>query len=864
LQNGRKRFGAGKTSIHSPGPVWWRAGSIRQDSGGVDLNSDPSILDLKLSEERTTMVSVKENKELQVEQLRRVCDPDVFQFESTADLSVLEEIIGQERAVRATSFGIDIESPGYHMFALGPSGTGKTTMLKDLLERKSAEEPTPDDWCYINNFEDNDKPRVLRLPAGMGCKLKDDTDSLVEDLNHEIPSAFKTEDYEKEQEKIEVKFQEKRQDLFKSLEKEATSAQFTLLQTPRGIVLAPVVDGDVITQEDFNKLDEEKRTEIEKRQGELQGEMRDTIRRIQDLQEQAKEEIRKLDQEVVGYAVEHLIEKLTEKYADLEAVVEFLHKVREDILKNVDSYKQAKEMEEAQQQLPFQIGGMGEKPNFDRYRVNLLVDHCDTKGAPVMVESNPTYPNLLGRIEHQARFGALVTNFQMIKSGALHRANGGYLIVNAVDILTKPMAWEGLKRALKDREVRIESMYESLGAVSTRSLDPEPIPLDVKVIVIGDPMVYYLLYNMDQDFRELFKVKVDFSVQMDWTEEAQQQYARFIATVVDKENLKDFAPSGVAKVVEESARMVGHQKKLATKFGDVVDLIRQSSYWAGKNGNGLVKGEDVRRAVEEKIYRSNQLEERLQEMIDEGTILIDTKGETLGQVNGLSVLPMGDYAFGKPSRISARVHVGKAGVVNLDRETELGGPIHNKGVLILTGYLGGKYALNQPLAFSASITFEQSYEGVEGDSASSTELYALLSSLSGFPIRQDLAVTGSVNQRGQVQAIGGVNEKIEGFFAVCKLKGLNGEQGVLIPQSNVKHLMLREDVVDAVRDGNFHIYPVSTIDDGIEILTGVEAGKQDENGQYPQETVNHAVQARLKELAEKVKSYTFSSNGEKE
>jgi lon-related putative ATP-dependent protease len=811
------------------------------------------------------MVSVKEKKELQVEQLRRVCDPGIFAFESTAELSMLDEMIGQERAVQATSFGVDIQSPGYHMFALGPTGTGKTTMLKDLLDRKSNDEPVPDDWCYINNFEDTDKPRALRLPAGRGCKLQKDIDRLVEDLGNEIPSAFKTEDYDKEQEKIETAFQEKRQSLFKELEKEATAANFTLLQTPRGIVLAPVVGGNVITQEEYTNLDEKKREEVESRQADLQGEMRETIRRIQDLQEQAKEEIRKLDQEVVGYAVEHLIEKLTERYADLESVVEFLNEVREDILKNVDVYKQAKEMEEAQKQLPFQIGGLGEKPNFNRYRVNLLVDHCSSYGAPVIVESNPTYPNLLGRIEHQARFGALVTDFQMIKAGALHRANGGYLIVSAVDILTKPMAWEGLKRSLKDKEIRIESMYESLGAaISTRSLDPEPIPLDIKVIVIGDPIIYYLLYNLDPDFRELFKVKVDFSTQMDWTDEALQQYARFIGTVSRKENLLDFAPSGVAKIVEESSRMVGHQKKLATKFGDVVDLIRQASYWAGKSGNQHVSGKDVRRAVEEKIYRSNQLEERLQEMIDEGTIMIDTRGETVGQVNGISVLPLGDYAFGKPSRITARVHVGRAGVVNIDRETELGGRIHYKGVLILTGYLGGKYALEQPLSFSASVTFEQLYEEVEGDSASSAELYALLSSLSGYPIQQDLAVTGSVNQRGQVQAIGGVNEKIEGFYAVCKLKGLTGEQGVLIPQSNVVHLMLRDEVVDAVRDGMFHIYPVSTIDEGIEILTGVEAGEQDEAGNYPQGTVNFAVRARLKELAKKVKEYSFSPDGKKE
>jgi lon-related putative ATP-dependent protease len=629
-------------------------------------------------------------------------------------------------------------------------------------------------------------------------------------------------------------------------------------------MLAPVVNGDVVTHDEYNKLEEKKREEIEKQQGKLQEEMRETIRQIQDLQEQAKEEIRKLDQEVVGYAVEHLIEKLTSRYAELDALVEFFHKIREDILKNVESYKQAKEMEEAQKQLPFQITGLVEKPNFDRYRVNLLVDHCHSRGAPVIVESNPSYPNLLGRIEHQARFGALVTNFQMIKSGALHRANGGYLIVNAVDILTKPMAWEGLKRALKDHVIRIESPYESLGAISTRSLDPEPIPLDIKVIVIGDPMVYYLLYNLDQDIRELFKVKVDFSVEMDWTDEALKQYARFIGTVCRKEKLLDFAPSGVAKVIEESARMVGHQKKLATKFSDVVDLIRQASYWAGVNGNRIVKAEDVQQAVGEKTYRSNQLEERLQEMIDEGTILIDTDGETVGQVNGISVLPLGDYAFGKPSRITARVHVGRAGVVNIDRESELGGRIHNKGVLILIGYLGGKYAQNQPLEFSASITFEQLYEELEGDSASSAELYALLSSLSGYPVQQDLAVTGSVNQRGQVQAIGGVNEKIEGFYAVCKLKGLTGRQGVVIPQSNVVHLMLREEVVEAARAGKFHVYPVSTIDEGIEILTGVQAGERDEQGNYQRGTINFAVQERLKELGEKVKPFSFPPDGKKE
>src|SRR5215216_1312341 len=478
---------------------------------------------------------VKKYRELSVEQLRRVCDPNVFHFKSTAELPLLKKIIGQERAVRATSFGIDIDSPGYHIFALGPAGTGKTTMIKDLLERKSVDQPVPDDWCYINNFDDADKPRILRLPAGKGSKLQTHMDRFVETLSNDIPSAFETKDYEKEREKIDGKFQEKRQALFEELEKTTKSKDFALLQTPRGIALAPIVNGDVITQEEYNKLNERASGEIEKRQVELQGELRFTVRQVQELEEEAKEEISRLDQEVIGYAVEHLINKIAEKYADLGAVVEFLQNVRTDILKNVDAFKQAKEREEAQQQLPFLDLQRDDKPNFDRYRVNLLVDNSKTQGAPVIFESNPTYPNLLGRIEHQARFGALITNFQMIKSGALHCANGGYLIVDARDILSKPMAWEGLKRVLQDREIRIESMYESLGAISTRSLDPEPIPLDIKVVVIGDPMVYYMLYNLDEDLRELFKVKADFSVQMDWTEEALQQYARFIGTVCQQE-----------------------------------------------------------------------------------------------------------------------------------------------------------------------------------------------------------------------------------------------------------------------------------------------------------------------------------------
>lgn len=796
---------------------------------------------------------------IEVDHLRRTCDPALFEFESTEELSPLDAVIGQQRAVRAVSFGIDIESPGYHMYAMGPAGTGKTTTIQKFLQRKAADRPVPDDWCYVNNFENTDKPRALRLPAGKGCEFQADVDRLVEDLQTEVPRAFESEEYQQGQERIEEEFQKRRQALFEELAQEAESKGFRLVQTQQGLVVAPVRQGNVISPDEFSQLGEAARQQLERRQQELQEKLRETMRQVQQLQKQAREDVRELDRRMVSFAVEHLINELKEAYAAFDAIVEFLEQVRADILDRVQTFKQLQQQQQAPQQMPAAmmqgaIQGM-QQSLFNRYRANLIVDNCDTEGAPVVLESNPSFHNLIGRIEHQAQFGALVTDFNMIKGGALHRANGGYLMVNTRDILTKPFAWEALKRALKNKEICIETMGQEFRAIATATLEPEPIPLDVKVVLLGNPLLYYMLYNLDEDFRELFKVKADFAQRMEWSDESVEQYAQFIATICREEGLNHFAPSGVARIVEQSARMVGHKEKLATKFGEVVDLIREASYWAGTNGHDLVQADDVRQAIEEKVYRSNRMEERIREMIDEGTILIDTEGDVTGQVNGISVVPLGDYSFGKPSRITARTHVGSKGVVNIDRETKLGGRIHNKGVMILSGYLGGKYAQDEPLAFSASLTFEQLYEEVDGDSAASAELYALLSSLSDMPLRQDLAVTGSVNQRGEVQAIGGVNEKIEGFFDVCRLKGLTGEQGVVIPQSNVRHLMLREDVVEAVEAGEFHIYPVSTIDDGITLLTGVEAGQRQADGTYPDGTVNWAVQDRLQELAEKVKAF---------
>jgi lon-related putative ATP-dependent protease len=786
----------------------------------------------------------KNKHELSIKELRRYCDPSAFDFKSTKKLPALEKVIGQDRAVSALAFGIDIKDRGYHIYALGPVGTGKSTIIRKFLEKDAQDKPVPNDWLYINNFDDTDKPRILSLPAGKGRIFRDDMEKLVLELKTEVPKAFEGKNYEQEAENIEQEFQRRSKELLLGLEKKADEMSFKLLQTPQGMAALPVIDNQVLTPEQDMELSDEQRAEIDAKQEKLQSEMRETLREVERLQKEGKDRISELDQRVVSFAVDHLINDLKRKYKEYENVVNFLIEARAFLLKNVQAFKQIKQMEQSPQQSKMAMLLGGQEPSFDEYRVNLVIDNSKTKGAPVILEKNPIGPNLVGRIEQQGWFGTLVTNFRMIKGGSLHKANGGYIIIEALDLLTKPLAWHILKRALKNREIAVESMVEALGAFVTRTLEPEPIPLHTKVILIGDPFLYYLLFNWDQDFKELFKVKADFEVYMDWGPETIAQYAQFIGAICNEEQLKHFTPGAVAKVVEHGARMVDHQKKLATKFGDIVDLIRQANYWADKSGNKLVEAGDVQKTLDEKIYRANRIEQQIQEMIEEGTILVDTKGEVVGQINGLSVLSLGDYSFGKPSRITARTFVGDKGVISIDREVELGGPIHNKAAMILVGYLGGKFATDIPLAFSASITFEQLYEGVEGDSATCAEIYALLSSLSGFPLRQDLAVTGSANQFGEVQAIGGVNEKIEGFFQVCKLKNLTGKQGVIIPKSNAYHLMLQEYVVDAVKQKKFHIYAVSSIDEGIELLTGKDS-----------DTVYKAAKKQILNFAKKAKEF---------
>lgn len=789
--------------------------------------------------------------ELQAVHLRRVCNPASLEFHSTAELPPLDEVIGQERAVRAVSFGIDIQSTGYHVFALGPAGTGKATTIRQFLERKAAAQPVPDDWCYAFNFAAPDQPKALRLPAGKGHEFQKVVDQMVDELKVEVPRAFEGEQYSQEHERIQKEFEKRQQAIFHELEEEAAAKGLSLIQTPHGLLILPVIRGEVVPPDRIDQLDEETRKHIEKCQAEIQDDVRETMRKVRQLYQDAREKIRNLDREVIGYALAHLLDEIQQTYSQFDEIVAFLNEIRTYILENVAVLRELQNSE----QTPFNLPGEGAESWYDRFRVNLLVDNRNTQGAPVISETHPTYHNLMGRVQYRSFMGALLTDFNLIKAGALHRANGGFLIIDVLDVLTKPFAWDALKRALMNQEIRIEPMAEEYALIATKTLEPQPIPLHVKVVLTGDPLLYYLLYNADEEFRELFKVKADFAQDVSWGAETAMQYARFIGDLCRNEGLKHFDPSGVARVVEEGARMVEHQGKLSIRFGDIVDLIHQASYWAGYNGNGLVTAKDVQRAIDERIFRSDRLEERMRELVEEGTLLIDTSGAVVGQVNGISVLPLGDYSFGSPARITARTYVGSEGLINIDRESKLGGRIHNKGAMILAGYLGGAFAQDAPLALSASITFEQLYEEVEGDSASSAELYALLSSLADIPIKQSLAVTGSVNQRGQIQAIGGVNEKIEGFFDVCKRKGLTGEQGVVIPDSNVKHLMLRQEVIDAVAQGEFHVYAISSVVEGIALLTGHDAGQRRPDGSYPKDTVFAAVDARLHTLAERVKEF---------
>jgi len=797
------------------------------------------------------------------EALYRRCDIARFQFRNTAELGDLSEYFGQDRALEAVRFGVGIRRQGFNLFLLGPAGTGKYALANDFLAKKAATETTPDDWCYINNFDGPEKPRTLRLPPGRGVLLREDVMRLLENLKSAIPSAFETENYRARKNAIEQEVKEHEEKAFEELQQEANQKNITVIRTPTGFVLAPTRNNEVINPEEFEKLPESEHQKIESSITELQEKLHSALHQIPKFEQEGREKIRALNTEVAIFAVEHLIDEPRKKFADLPQIVNFLNAVQKDIIENVNEFLALPENPlAAMMGIPVPLGSK-DSSLLRRYQVNVLVDHSENHGASVVYEDHPTYQNLMGQVEYMAHLGALSTDFNLIRPGALHRANGGYLILDAYKMLMQPYAWDALKRSLLSSQIRIESLGQMLSLVSTVSLEPEPIPLDVKVVLVGERLLYYLLCSFDSEFSELFKVAADFEEHMDRGPDTDLSYAQLIGAIARREGLLPFDRGAVGRVIEHSSRMAGDSQKVLTHRRTLADLLREADYWAREAAQLTVRAEDIQHAIDSQIRRADRMRERFLEEVLRGTLLIDTQGEKIGQVNGLSVIELAQFAFGHATRITARVRMGKGEVIDIEREVELSGPIHSKGVLILSGFLGARYAADHPLSLSASLVFEQSYGAVEGDSASSAELYALLSALAGLPIKQTLAVTGSVNQHGQVQAIGGVNEKIEGFFDLCKARNLDG-QGVIIPASNVRHLMLRHDVVDAVQAGKFKIYSVESIDQGIEILTGEPAGERDSSGKFPADSVNQRVEARLIEFAEKRQAAGRRSQTEQE
>jgi lon-related putative ATP-dependent protease len=787
------------------------------------------------------------------EALYKTCDPQQFAFASTAEVEDGHQIIGQDRAVASIQFGIGIQREGYNLYALGSHGTGKYTAVHQFLAQKAAAEPTPSDWCYVHNFEQAHKSHALRLPAGMATELRDDMQKLVEELVTILPAAFTSEEYQAQKKVLEEEYKSQQTQALEKLRSQARLNNIALIQTPGGFAFAPLKEGEVVSPDEFLQLSREEQTKIEAQVEDLQETLQDIMRQVPQWQRTAQRRLKEMNREVAGFAIMPLLNELRQKYADLENVQAYFSAVQRDIIENFDIF-----LEEEKTTMAAMMGmaAAQQESSLRRYQVNVLVDHRATEGAPIVFEAQPRYQNLVGRVEHISQMGALVTDFTLIKPGALHRANGGYLVLEARSLLMQPYAWDGLKHALRAGEINIESLGQVYSLVSTVSLEPEPIPLDVKVIMLGERLLYYLLCHYEPDFPELFKVAADFEDDMERSDASNQAYAQLIAALVRKEQMRHFDRAAVARVIEHSSRQAGDAEKLSIHMQSISDLLREADYWAAENSHEVVTVVDVQRALDAQIYRASRIRDRIQESILRDTILIDTEGETLGQINGLAVYQTGQFAFAKPSRITARVRMGKGEVIDIERQVEMGGPIHSKGVMILAGFLGARYAAERPFPLSATLVFEQSYGGVDGDSASSAELYALLSVLAQAPLKQSLAVTGSVNQHGQVQAIGGVNEKIEGFFDVCNARGLTGAQGVLIPQANVKNLMLRQDVVEAVRDGRFHVYPVAHVDEGIELLTGVAAGAPDADGNYPPESINGRVVAWLTQTAEEQRRFT--------
>jgi lon-related putative ATP-dependent protease len=802
---------------------------------------------------------------LPARELRAHFEDDLPAFDTTASLEdVADRVVGQERAIDAIQFGMGMKESGYNIFIAGPSKAGLTYTARTFIEDQARQEPTPHDWCYVYNFKEQDKPKGLKISAGTGKLLKKDMNDFIDTLQSKIPEVFDSDDYRAKEGEVHQDFEKRRREYIDELSQEAREQGFILQFSQVGMVIIPAnKEGEPMTQEDLRHLSEEERQLLRGKSDELHERMKDTIKKIREAENEFKEKHTKLDNEIALFVVGQLMDVYEEKYQDDQQVLDYLKEVQEDILENIDDFKKKPE---AQQQMPGQPATPFAMPpkeaNLRKYDVNVLIDNSETKGAPVIIESNPAYPNLFGSIERQAWFGALFTDHTMIKPGSLHKANGGYLVMKALDLLKWYISYEALKRALRDKEIRIEDLGELYGMFSTRTIRPEPIPLNLKIVLTGDPYIYQLLYSLDDRFQKLFKVKAHMGDQMDRKPDRVFECSRMIARYCNDHHIKHLDKSGVARVLEYSVELTEDQDKLTLELGTIADLLRESNYFAGIEGSEVVQRKHVDEAIKKRIYRSNLIEERVMEIIEKDIIWVETEGEKVGQVNGLAVLMAGDHVFGKPSRITATVSVGREGMVSIDRESKMSGATHTKGLMILSSLFRERFAQNKPIAFSASVCFEQSYGMIDGDSASSTEYYVLVSAISGLPLKQGIAVTGSVSQRGEVQPIGGVNYKIKGFFDICKFKGLTGEQGVMIPHKNVRNLMLDQEVVDAVAEGKFHIWPVATVEEGLGILTGMDAGTLQEDGSYPEGTVYRKVDDRLKVISEIVRKFSKDMEGD--
>ena len=793
-------------------------------------------------------------KELNFKELKKECDPSFFKFKTTRELDPFDGAIGQARAIKAMEFGLNIDIKGYNIYIEGPTGIGKTIYAKNKLNELAKTKPVPDDWCYVFNFANNNEPVAINLPAGLGREFTNDMNQFIETIKNEIKSAFNNQDFEKEKESIQKDVEDKKIKLIEKLNKDAAKQGFEIKNTSSGIYFLPMINGKTLSEDEFNALDEKTKKDFEARSVAIQQETIDTMKKIKEMENKAADKMNSWQNNIALFAVTIQVNELRNKYKKFPKIQTFLKDVQKDVLTNLNDFIEDEKPNNMPAQMQMAKNANG-KP-WDKYKVNLFVDNSELNGAPVIIDSNPSFYNLFGKLEYENSFGMMKTDFTLIKPGLIHKANGGYIVLQIRDLLTNPILWDSFKRVLRTKLIYVDTLKDyQMNAVAIASVKPEPIPVNIKVVLIGPSNIYYQLLEVDEDFRKLFKVKVEFDEEAPRTDSNMFKIAQFIHNFCEKEKAPHFNAGAVAKVIEYCSRMVENQTKLSTQLNDITELLGEACTWARMDKAKIVTAEYVKKAIAERIERINKYDQRLVEMIQNGTIMIDTNGEKIGQINGLSVMHIGDYSFGKPAKITANTYVGKSGIVNIEREVELSGTSHSKGVMILSAYIGEKFAQEKPLSLSASLCFEQMYNGVDGDSASSTELYALLSSLSELPIKQSIAVTGSVNQKGEIQPIGGVTDKIEGFFNICKLRGLTGEQGILMPYQNIKNLNLSDEVIKAVKDGKFHIYAIKTVDEGIELLTGVPAGRKNKNGEYTVGTVNYLV-------SEKLKKYANSTNKE--